>query len=154
VPEWPLPTEEIARALAGGRLPAVISSILPKYDHETTYGVLITNEGDIVPLRSGGPSSLYSNYSSAGHVEGKAAIWIRENDSTGGVLYHNNTDGICGRCDAQLERLLPKDAELLVIPPVDAIAKKRGAKQDPTPYKGDKFMPKLPPQYDLLRRRP
>jgi hypothetical protein len=49
---------------------------------------------------------------------------MRENGSTGGVLYHNNTDGTCGWCNSQIERLLPKDAELLVIPPADAVAKK------------------------------
>jgi hypothetical protein len=70
------------------------------------------------------------------------------------VLYHNNTDGACGWCNSQIERLLPKDAELLVIPPADAVAKKRGATQDPTPYKGDDIMPKPPQQYDFFRKQP
>lgn len=118
------------------------------------HGVLITNEGDIVRLQSAGPSSLYSNYIPASHVEGKAAIWIREHGSTGGVLYHNNTGGICGFCDSQIETLLPKDAKLPIIPPADAVANKHGAKQDPTSYKGNNEMPQLPRQYDLFRRQP
>jgi hypothetical protein len=154
--DWQKLTEEIKDALraGGSRIPAIISAALPKYDDETTYGVLITNEGDVVPLRSADPSSFYNNYIPAGHVEGKAAIWIREHGSTGGVLYHNNTGGTCGYCNSQIERLLPKDAELLVIPPADAIAKKRGATQDPTPYKGDNIMPQPPRQYDLFRNQP
>jgi len=115
---------------------------------------LITDEGNVVPLQSGERNPLYNNSSRAGHVEGKAAIWIREHGSIGGVLYHNNTGGTCGYCNSQIERLLPKDAELLVIPPADAVAKKRGAMQYPAPYKGDSIMPKLPPQYDLFRNQP
>jgi hypothetical protein len=105
-------------------------------------------------LKSGNPSSFYENYRSAGHVEGKGAIWIREHGSTGGVLYHNNTGGICGYCDSHIETLLPKDAELLVVPPADAVAKNKEAKVDPTPYKGHNDLPKLPPQYDLFRSQP
>jgi hypothetical protein len=155
-PDWPKLTEDIKDALSAGpeKLQAVISAGLPKYDDKTTYGVLITNEGDIVPLQSGNPSSFYENYTSAGHVEGKGAIWIREHGSTGGVLYHNNTGGICGYCDDHLETLLPKNAELLVIPPADAVAKKQGAIVDPTLYEGNSEMPKPPPQYDLFRNQP
>jgi hypothetical protein len=155
-PDWAKLTEQIRDALSQGPegLQAVISAGLPKYDNETTYGVLITNEGEIVPLKSGNPSSFYENYTSAGHVEGKGAIWIREHGSTAGVLYHNNTGGICGYCDDHIETLLPKDAELLVIPPADAVAKKQGAVVDPTAYKGNSEMPKLPRQYDLFRNQP
>jgi hypothetical protein len=155
-PNWAKLTEQIKEALSEGpeRLQAVISAGLPKYDDTTTYGVLITNEGDIVPLKSGNASSFYENYESARHVEGKGAIWIREHGSTGGVLYHNNTDGICGYCDYHLETLLPKDSELLVIPPVDAVAKNERAKVGPTLYKGNSALPKPPPQYDLFRSQP
>jgi hypothetical protein len=155
-PDWQKLTEEINDALNSDpeRLQAVISARLPKYDNKITYGVLITNEGEIVPLKSANADPLYDNYIPAGHVEGKAAVSIREHGSTGGVLYHNNTDGICGYCNSQVETLLPKGAELLVIPPADAVAKKRGAKQDPTPYVGNNEIPKLPRQYDLFRRQP
>jgi len=59
-------------------VPEIISAGLPKYDDETTYGVLITNEGDVVPLQSSKRDPLYSTYPSAGHVEGKGALWVRE----------------------------------------------------------------------------
>jgi hypothetical protein len=36
----------------------------------------------------------------------------------------------------------------------DAIASKRGATQNPTPYVGNRAVPKLPPQYDLFGRLP
>jgi hypothetical protein len=123
----------------------LLSSWLPKYDDKTTYGLLITNEGNVVPLRSGPPRS-FQNYPPSKHMEGKGAIWIRENNSSGGVVYHNNTDGTCGLCDAQLERLLPHKAILDVVPPPDAIPKNAQAMAKPTWYIGDAIMPKLPPQ--------
>jgi hypothetical protein len=143
-----------AWAQGGGKLPHAISAALPKYDGRTTYGVLITNEGDVVPLQSADANPLFSNYVPAGHAEGKAAIWMRNHGSSGGIIYHNNTDGTCGFCNAQIKTLLPKDTELLVIPPADSLAKKRGATQDPTFHVGNDLLPKLPPQSDLFRRRP
>ena len=127
---------------------------MPKYDGVTTYGILITNEGDVVPLRSGVRSPLFRDYPSAGHVEGKAAIWIREHNSSGGVVFHNNTDGTCGFCNRQIETLLPNGAILYGVPPLNAVAEKRGATQDPTPYIGNAAEPELPPQYDFFRRLP
>jgi hypothetical protein len=48
--------------LQSERVRAVISAGLPKFDKKTTYGVLITNEGDVVPLQSGDADPRYSNY--------------------------------------------------------------------------------------------
>jgi hypothetical protein len=151
-PDWKKVTEQIKEALAagGGRLPAVISAALPKYDGKTTYGVLITNEGDVVPLQSSARSPLFSNYVPAGHVEGKAALWIRQHGSSGGVVYHNNTDGTCGFCNSQIKTLLPEGQRLWVIPPADAIAKNSSARQGLTDYVGNSEMPKLPRQYDFF----
>lgn len=42
---------------------------------------MIPDEGDVVPLQSGDRDPLYSNYVSAGHVEGKAALWMRDDGS-------------------------------------------------------------------------
>jgi hypothetical protein len=139
-------------AEGGGRLPAAISAALPKYDGKTTYGVLITYEGNIVPLKSARAES-FSNYSPSKHVEGKAAIWIREHGSSGGVVYHNNTDGTCGRCNSQIRTLLPEGAKLDVIPPDNAVAKDPWARARPTYYVGNSAVPKLPPappQLDLF----
>jgi hypothetical protein len=151
-PDWQKVTEEIKDALAagGGRVPAVISTAFPKYDGKTTYGVLITNEGDVVPLQSSERSPLYSNYVPSGHVEGKAALWMRGHGSSGGVVYHNNTDGTCGFCNAQIGTLLPKGIRQWVVPPADAIAKNSKARQGLTYYIGNSEKPKLPPQYDFF----
>jgi hypothetical protein len=147
-PDWQklIPEIEHARDAGGGRLPAVISAGLPKFDGTTTYGVLISNEGEIVPLQSSDRNPRYSNYPPAGHVEGKAAIWIREHGSTGGVVYHNNTDGTCGRCNSQLERLLPEDVRVWIVPPAEAVAKNRWARQALTDYVGDNALPKPAPR--------
>jgi hypothetical protein len=125
---------------------------LPKFDGETTYGVLITKEGNVVPLGSGRPGRFW-NYPSAKHVEGKAAIWIRDNNSLGGAVFHNNTDGTCGFCNTQIGRLLPKDARLDVVSPSDAVAKNSMAKTGVAEYQGDETLPKLPPpikQYEMF----
>jgi hypothetical protein len=145
-PDWQKLTADIKDALGAGpeRLQATISAGLPKYDGETTYGVLVTNEGNVVRLQSASANPLYRNYVPAGHVEGKAAIWIREHGSTGGVVYHNNTDGTCGRCNSQLGRLLPEGARLWVVPPADAIAKNPWARQGQTDYIGDSALPNPP----------
>jgi hypothetical protein len=156
-PDWQKLTADIRDARGAGpeRLQATISAGLPKYDGETTYGVLTTNEGNVVPLQSGERSPLYSNYSSAGHVEGKAAIWTRENDSSGGVLYHNNPGGTCGRCNAQIRTLLPEGARLRVVAPDNAVPKNRWARVRPPEYVGNSAGPKPPPpnpQLDLFNR--
>jgi len=149
--------QQRASALGAGRderLHAAISAGLPKYDGKTTYGVLITNEGNAVPLQSGQASPLYSNYPPASHVEGKAAIWIRENGSAGGVLYHNNTGGTCGFCNSQIRTLLPEGARLRVVPPGNAAAKNSRANESPTDYTGNGAMPNPPAQHDLFGRQP
>lgn len=118
-------------------------------------GVLVTNEGNVVPLQSG-QSGRFWNYPSAKHVEGKAAIWIGEHDSSGGVVYHNNTDGTCGFCNTQIRRLLPKDAWLDVVSPNDAVAKNSMAKTGLLEYQGDETLPKLPPpfnQYEMFGKQ-
>jgi hypothetical protein len=146
--DWGKLAEGIKDAISAGleRFQPGISAALPKYETGgATYGVLVTNEGKVVLLKSGDPNSLYSNYRPAGHVEGKAAVWIREHGSTGGVIYHNNTDGTCGPCHSQIETLLPQDAVLWVFPPPEAIAKNAWARQGPTKYKGDAAIPKSPP---------
>ena len=159
-PRWLPSTEGIKKALTeGSGLQEAIRAALPEYDGKTTFGVLITNEGDVVPLRSPGASPLYNNYSPAGHVEGKAAIWIRQNNSTGGVVYHNNTDGTCGFCNSMLTTLLPYKSLLRVVPPRSAVAKDAWAIDYPKAYEGNSAIPKpprlkLPPQQDLFGSPP
>jgi hypothetical protein len=137
------------------KLEAPLSTWLPKYDG-TTYGLLITNEGKVVPLQSGPPRS-FPTYPPSKHAEGKGAIWIGENGSSGGVLFHNNTGGTCGFCDHQLERLLPSKAVLDVVPPPDAVPKNAKAVATPTWYVGDDTPPNPPPpvqQPDFFGNQP
>lgn len=110
---------------------------LPPFNGKATEGVLITNEGKVIPLQSGGGNPAYGNYAASGHVEGKAAILIRESESSGGVVYHNNPNGTCGFCNSQVETLLPEGAKLRVVPPENAIANNPWAQAGPTEYIGN-----------------
>jgi hypothetical protein len=138
LPFGPSITAQMAPRFAQRLLPKLL---LPEYTGPTS-GVLFTNEGRIVRLRSGAPNPAYSNYPSAKHVEGKAAIWVRENDSSGGVLFHNHPGGTCGYCDLQARTLLPKNATLRVVPPANATASEEMAKTEITNYIGDAKIPK------------
>lgn len=44
---------------------------------------------------SGNANPNYKNYIPASHVEGKSAIYMRENGINNGTVFHNNTDGTC-----------------------------------------------------------
>ena len=118
--------------------------LLPEFNGTTT-GVLITDES-LTKVFQSGSADAYGNYIAARHAEGKAAIWLRENDSAGGVLYHNNPDGTCGFCDRQLETLLPEGKSLTVVPPSNAIAPKNNGMAIPgiKTYIGDDAIPKPP----------
>ena len=101
----------------------------------------MTNEGQIVPLESGNAHPTYANYRSASHIEAKAAIWIREHNSTGGVVYHNNTGGVCGYCIDHIKTLLPEGAVLRAVSPPNAVAKP-GWEVAPEPWVGNASNPK------------
>jgi hypothetical protein len=103
---------------------------LPTFNYQQTQGILYTNEGDIVPLQSGAVYPQYSNYVSATHVEGQAAIYIRQNGSSGGPY-----------CDNMLETLLPEGATLTVIPPANAVPKNPKWNPSPTLYTGNANTP-------------
>jgi hypothetical protein len=140
LPFGPSITAQMAPRFAQRLLPKLL---LPEYTGPTS-GVLFTNEGRIVRLRSGAPNPAYRNYPAAKHAEGKAALWIRENDSSGGVLFHNNPGGTCGRCDLQVSTLLPTNSTLRVVPPAGAVATKKMAKTTITDYVGNIETPKPP----------
>jgi hypothetical protein len=118
---------------------------LPEYDGKTTHAVLRTNEGEEIPLVSGNADPNYRNYIAAGHTEGKAAIKIRERESSGGTVFHNNTDGTCNYCNTQVGTLLPEGAALRVEPPPNVAAKGPKWYDKPTEYIGNANEPK-PPQ--------
>jgi nucleic acid/nucleotide deaminase of polymorphic system toxin len=114
-------------------------AVLLPYDGATTEGWLVTNEGDIVPLKSG--DSQLPNYASAGHVEGKAALEIRAGESSGGTVWHNNPNGTCNYCNAQIPTLLPEGSTLTVVPPESASAPSRYWFDQPTYYTGNARTP-------------
>jgi len=116
---------------------------LPDYDGATTQGVLVTNEGASYPLSSGGPTP-YPNYPAGSHVEGHAAITIRETSSTGGTVYHNNPSGTCNFCHNMVPTLLPEGANLNVVPPANAAAPNQYWHDQPTSYVGNANEPKPP----------
>jgi hypothetical protein len=118
---------------------------LPPFDGETTRGALVTNEGQVIGLESGPANLTYANYPAATHVEGKAAIWIRENGSTGGIVYHNNTQGTCPFCHAQLPTLLPEGVTLLVVGP-EGLVPRPGWFNMLDPYVGNSYGPKRNPR--------
>jgi hypothetical protein len=140
LPFGPSITAQMAPRIAQRLLPKVL---LPEFAGKTS-AVLFTNEGRIVRFRSGSSSSKYVNYPIASHTEGKAALWIRENDSSGGVLFHNNPKGTCRFCDRQTRTLLPRNVTLRVVPPADAAAVDKAAKTGIQNYIGNKKIPKLP----------
>jgi hypothetical protein len=113
---------------------------LPTYNG-TTYGILLS-EGHMIQLRSGNASAAYSNYPSASHVEGKAAVWIRQNGASTGTLYHNNAGGVCGFCNSQISTLLPQGATLEVIPPAGSVPP-RGWYVPSRSYVGNSASPKV-----------
>jgi hypothetical protein len=57
--------------------------VLPPFDVRPTRGIFYPNEGGEIPLESGAPDPRYSNYPIAKHVEGKAAIIIRDRGLSG-----------------------------------------------------------------------
>jgi nucleic acid/nucleotide deaminase of polymorphic system toxin len=116
---------------------------LPKFNG-TASGTLFTNEGRIIPFKSGAAQPNYLNYPAAKHVEGKAAIWIRENNSSGGTLFHNHPGGTCGFCARQTETLLPNGAYMRIVPPEDAVAVKQLSQTEMKPYLGNSKIPKTP----------
>jgi hypothetical protein len=67
LPLGPSITAQMAPRFAQRLLPKLL---LPEYTGPTS-GVLFTNEGRIVRLRSGAPNPAYRNYVSAKHAEGK-----------------------------------------------------------------------------------
>ena len=133
------PLSSLSKAQVEALRPTVL---LPQYDGQTS-AILFTNEGRIIEFKSGAPDLRFS-LPATKHAEGKAAIWIRDNNSSGGVVFHNNPDGTCGICNSNLPTLLPEGTRLWVVPRADAMAK------DPTwidyakPYDGNSAQPQPP----------
>jgi hypothetical protein len=100
---------------AGGGGQALLASI---GQDGKTAGVLNV-DGELTPLVSG--RSSLGNYAASGHVEGQAALIMRETGVSKAELLIDNPNGICGYCNSQLPTLLPEGAELTVRPPLGTV---------------------------------
>ncbi|MGW2520819.1 DddA-like double-stranded DNA deaminase toxin [Streptomyces sp. NPDC001617] len=83
-----------------------------------TAGVLEI-DGTLIPLVSG--KSALPNYAASGHVEGQAALIMRDLGASSGRLIIDNPNGICGYCTSQVPTLLPKGATLDVGTPAGTV---------------------------------
>ncbi len=117
---------------------------LPEFNGKTTEGVMVTPEGEQISFVSGnGNPPSYPQYKaqSASHVEGKAALYMRENGINEATIFHNNPNGTCGFCDRQVSALLPEGAKLTVVPPNNAVANNAKAVPIPKVYTGNATIP-------------
>lgn len=71
---------------------------------------------------------------------------MRENQSSGGTVYHNNTNGTCGFCNGQVETLLEEGTTMSVVPPENAVANNPWARAETTEYVGNSSTPKPNPK--------
>lgn len=118
----------------------------PEFDGKTIEGVMVTPDGEQISFSSGNSSSpSYPQYKaqSASHVEGKAALYMRENGISEATVYHNNPNGICGFCDRQVPALLPEGAKLTVVPPSNSVANNARAIPIPKTYTGNSTIPSI-----------
>ena len=78
-----------------------------------------------------------------GVIEGKAALYMRENGISEATVYHNNPNGTCGFCDRQVPALLPEGAKLTVVPPSNSVANNARAILVPKTYTGNSTIPSV-----------
>ncbi|MEX3967414.1 RHS repeat-associated core domain-containing protein [Paraburkholderia sp. EG286B] len=134
-------------ALLREQFPSMDAVTLPPFDGKTTIGYMFYTDANgqyhVRKLYSGG--QVLSNYDSSGHVEGKAALIMRDEGITEAVVIHNHPFGTCHYCYGQVETLLPKNAKLRVIPPENAIAPTKYWHDQPKDYFGNSADPKPPP---------
>jgi len=83
-----------------------------------TRGILEINDEEI-ELNSRGPNPR--NYIASGHVEGQAALMMRAQGITSGVLRIDNPSGICNYCVTQVPTLLEGGSILEVQTPLGTV---------------------------------
>ena len=120
---------------------------LPEYDGTTTHGKLVLDDGSQISFTSGNGDPRYTNYANNGHVEQKASLYMRDNNSSNATLYHNNTNGTCGFCNNMTPTFLPEGASLTVIPPSNAVPNNSRAIAVPKTYIGNDKVPKVSNKY-------
>jgi hypothetical protein len=115
-----------AKALGAGRTVAenpdtltAARRLLASIGEEGKTAGVLEVDGALIPLVSG--KSPLRNYAASGHVEGQAALIMREMEATSGRLLIDNPNGICGYCTSQVPTLLPKGATLEVNTPLGTV---------------------------------
>ena len=76
-------------------------------------------DGEKIQLTSREP--VLENYNASGHVEGQAALIMRERGAASATLEIDNPNGICGYCTSQVPTLLPEGATLDVQTPLGTV---------------------------------
>ncbi|MFF7290216.1 RHS repeat-associated core domain-containing protein [Streptomyces griseorubiginosus] len=109
-----------AAAESGARLTAAQRMLISIGQEGKTAGVLEV-DGALIPLVSG--KSNPGNYAASGHVEGQAALIMREMGAAKGKLIMDNPSVICGYCVSQVPTLLPEGAVLEVTAPAGTVPK-------------------------------
>ncbi len=97
----------------GGNFGSRVEDYLVKMP--STWGLFVSDQGEIFFLTSGGADPKYS-WPAAGHVEGKAAIYMRENAIKYGAIFHNHPKGTCNICRTNIPNMLLSGSRLRVIP--------------------------------------
>lgn len=100
---------------AGGKNKGTLSAaqrLLASIGEEGKTAGVLEVDGALIPLVSG--KSSLPNYAASGHVEGQAALIMRQMNASSGKLLIDNPNGICGYCRSQVPTLLPEDATLRV----------------------------------------
>ncbi len=115
---------------------------IPDFDGKITWGILVLEDGTCITFSSGNANPMFNHYIPASHAEGKAAIYMRQKGIKHGVIFHNNTDGTCPYCNTMLPTLLEENSTLIVVPPINAVAKKRGWIDKIKIYTGNNKIPK------------
>ncbi|MGW0998323.1 RHS repeat-associated core domain-containing protein [Streptomyces sp. NPDC002523] len=108
----------LAGAESGATLSAAQRMLASIGEEGKTAGVLEI-DGTLWPLVSG--KSSLPNYAASGHVEGQAALIMKELDASSGRLLIDNPNGICGYCKSQVATLLPENAVLEVRTPLGTV---------------------------------
>ena len=113
----------------------------PVYDGPT-HGALVLPDGRVLERFVSGKQIPGYKFPSTKHVEGKAAIWMRENGVTDAVLYHNNPNGTCNWCHPQITTLLPEGTTMKVVPPAGTVIPTAKWYVQSAPYVGNSQVPK------------
>jgi len=117
-------TGEQAATTAAANTGADAQALLASIGQEGKTAGVLNIDGDLTPLVSG--KSSLGNYAASGHVEGQAALIMREQimreqGVSRAELLMDNPNGICGYCTSQVPTLLSSGAELTVRTPLGTV---------------------------------